>query len=238
MWALGLSFAAGALTVFSPCVLPVIPLVAGSASRQHRHGPLALAAGVSLSFAAAGTVISFALLSAGMDPAVTRRIAAWMLAVFGIVLASGALQGRLERIVGPLGARAAGVLQRGSFEGWKGQFLAGVLLGAVWSPCAGPTLGAAAGLASQSSTVAEAALRMLFFGAGAVTPLAAAGYGLQSILVRRRALLGRWSAAGRLLFGALLTGTALLILSGLDRKLEAALLTVFPPGWVSLITRF
>ncbi len=234
---LGLSFAAGVLTVLSPCVLPVIPLVAASASRQHRHGPLALAAGLSLSFGVAGSVVSFGLLSAGMDPAVTRTVAAWMLAVFGVVLLSGALQRGLERAAAPLAAGAAGVLQKGAFDGWRGQFLAGVLLGAVWSPCTGPTLGVAAGLASQAATLPEAALRMMFFGAGAAAPLAAAGYGLQSALVRHRARLAKWSQGGRIVFGALMTATGFLILAGLDKKLEGAVLAVLPAGWVALITR-
>ncbi len=52
MGAVVLSFAAGALSVLSPCVLPLLPIVVASALQHHRHGPLALAAGLVLTSAA------------------------------------------------------------------------------------------------------------------------------------------------------------------------------------------
>jgi cytochrome c-type biogenesis protein len=56
--ALGLAFLAGVLTVLSPCVLPLLPIVLGAATSQHRLGPLALATGLALSFTAIGLFVA------------------------------------------------------------------------------------------------------------------------------------------------------------------------------------
>ncbi len=56
----GLGILAGLLSTLSPCVLPLIPITVGSAVSAHRRGPLALAAGLTLSFALMGTLIAYA----------------------------------------------------------------------------------------------------------------------------------------------------------------------------------
>ena len=56
-------------------------------------------------------------------------------------------------------------------SGLAGQFAVGLLLGAVWSPCVGPTLGAASLLASQGKDLPQVALTMVVFGIGAAVPL-------------------------------------------------------------------
>ena len=51
--------------------------------------------------------------------------------------------------------------------GLPGQFGLGLLLGAIWSPCVGPTLGAASVLAAKGENLGQVALTMLVFGIGA-----------------------------------------------------------------------
>ena len=79
--ALPLALLAGVLSVLSPCVWPLVPIVMGSAAGAGRSGPLALAAGLSVSFALAGTLLSFALISLGLDPELFRYAAATLLVV-------------------------------------------------------------------------------------------------------------------------------------------------------------
>lgn len=237
MWAYGLSIAAGAVTILSPCVLPVLPVVVGSAGQQHRHGPLALAAGLIVSFAAVGTVIASAGIALGLDSSLMRFVAAALLVIVGLVLLSAQLQHHLERTSGPLARAAGSLLDRKVFSGLGGQFLVGALLGAVWSPCSGPTLGAAIGMASQSGTILNAAVMMLLFGAGAAVPILAIGYGAQSLLSRNRGRLLRAGVAAKAGMGVFLIAAGGLVLSGADKVLEAAILGRLPAGWVDLITR-
>ena len=50
----GFGFLAGILSLLSPCVLPLVPIVVGTAVAAHPLGALALAAGLALSFTSVG----------------------------------------------------------------------------------------------------------------------------------------------------------------------------------------
>jgi cytochrome c biogenesis protein CcdA len=235
---LGLAFVAGLLSILSPCVLPLIPIVLGTAGSEHRLGPAALAAGVTLSFVAIGLFVATIGFSIGIDGGVIRTAGAVMLALAGLVLAMPSLQARVALAGGPLADWADPRIQRFASRGLAGQFGVGVLLGAVWSPCAGPTLGAASVLAAQGGTAGAAALTMTSFGLGAALPLALVG-------LTSRAAFARWRGAAlsggktlKTLMGLLLVALGAAILSGLDRSIEAGLVATSPDWLVRLTTSF
>ena len=95
----GLGLLAGALSTLSPCVLPLIPILMASALAAHRLGPLALAAGLGLSFAAIGIFLAAAGASLGLDDDVLRKIAAVLLIAFGVVMLSRRLQTDRKSVV-------------------------------------------------------------------------------------------------------------------------------------------
>jgi cytochrome c biogenesis protein CcdA len=235
---LALSYAAGALSTLSPCVLPVLPIVLVSALQSHLLGPLALAIGLSGSFAAMGTVVAALGLSAGLDTAVLRSAVAVLMVALGALLLVPAWQMRLTQIASPLAARGGNLLSRMAPGGVAGQFAIGAMLGVVWVPCSGPTLGAAVGLAAQSDTMARAALMMIVFGLGAATPLLALAYGSRHAILQRREGLRRFSAAAKPAMGALLVAIGALVLTGLDKTLETVLTDAMPQWLVDLTTRF
>ena len=72
----GFGFLAGLLSTLSPCVLPLIPILIGSALNAHRRAPLALAGGLALSYAILGTAIAWLGVSAGIDTSIFRKIGA------------------------------------------------------------------------------------------------------------------------------------------------------------------
>lgn len=235
---LAFGFAAGALSTLSPCVLPLLPVLLGGALQQHRLAPLALAAGLATSFTTVGLFIATLGFTAGIDSAMVRTAAAFLMAGFGIVMLVPRLQLALVTAAGPLTDGANGLLGRISGDGLGGQFLLGLLLGAVWSPCAGPTLGAAIGLAAQSGTTAQAALIMLVFSLGATAPMLALAYGSRQAMAARRDRLARLAHWGKPVMGAILLVMGVLILTGLDKMIETALTAVMPPWLVAVTTRF
>ena len=168
---LGLSYVAGALSTLSPCVLPLLPVLLASAAQQHVLAPLALALGLAGSFAGMGLFAASLGLSVGIDASTLRFAAAIVMLALGIVLLVPPLQAELTRRMGPLTSWAGQLLQRLPSNGAGAQFLLGLVLGVVWSPCAGPTLGAAIGLAAQRETMLQAATVMAIFGFGAATPV-------------------------------------------------------------------
>ena len=137
-----LGYAAGALTILSPCVLPLVPIVLGGAAQKHRYGPLALAVGLVFSFTLTGFAIATIGAAIGLSSDVVRIAGAVLLLVLGVVLLLPALQHAFERLAGPLANWASARQQRLERLGLLGQAAIGALLGLVWSPCVGPTLGA------------------------------------------------------------------------------------------------
>jgi cytochrome c-type biogenesis protein len=233
--ALGLAFAAGTLSTLSPCVLPILPVVIASAASEHRMAPVALAAGLAISFAAIGLFVAAAGFAIGLDEDVFRTIAAILLVLIGTVLALPSLQERLTVAASPFSNWAERRFGGFSTSGIAGQFGTGVLLGAVWSPCAGPVLGAATVLASQGKDLEEAALVMIFFGFGAALPLLAIGALSRQAAARVR---GKLMSAGRglrLAMGTILIVLGAAILTGYDKRAETWL-TENSPDWLTKLT--
>ena len=127
-----------------------------------------------------------------------------LLVIIGGVLLMPGLQTRLAVAGGPVGNFFDQRFQGASFSGAWGQLGAGLLLGAVWSPCVGPTLGAALLLAAQQRALPQVALTMLLFGLGAGLPLAALGFLSREALLRWRQRLGNAGKSVKAAFGVLL----------------------------------
>src|SRR5260370_2407544 len=172
---LGLAYLGGVLSTLSPCVLPLLPLVLGSAASAHRLGPLALALGLASSFVIVGLFAATIGFSIGIDGDVFRMVAAALMILVGAVLIVPLFQSRLALAAGPVSHWANERLAGLSAAGLRGQFGVGVLLGVAWSPCVGPTLGAASLLARQAKDLPRVAATMLVFGLGASSPLLVVG---------------------------------------------------------------
>lgn len=233
-----LSFGAGALTTLSPCVLPVLPIIVGSALREHKLAPLTMAAGLIASFVSVGwTIAAFGNLL-GMDSNSIRMASAIMLGVFGAILLSGSLQGRMSSWLAPLAGGAEKLLQNPKLNGLGGQFIVGLLLGALWSPCSGPTLGTAITLAAQEGGRLRSGLLLCSFGVGAALPMLLISYGAQGLFKKHRDQVFRAAGAGKVIFGVLMLLVSVLIVSGFDRSLEGWIVERLPDSIIDLTTRF
>jgi cytochrome c-type biogenesis protein len=233
-----LSLVAGLLTSLSPCVLPALPLIVGSASAEHRKAPLAVALGMILSFTILGVFFAASGPALGFEPNLVRSIAASMMFGFGLVMISTRLQDLFLKILTPLSNLGNNKLARGKFKGLTGQFNLGALLGVVWSPCVGPTLGAAVGMASQRENLGQAALMMLLFGVGSAVPLLCIAYGSRRIFNTHRNRLLNSGQAAKSMMGAMMMIVGAGILLGLDKIIETQILDLLPSGWIDLISRF
>jgi cytochrome c biogenesis protein CcdA len=235
---LALAALAGALSVLSPCVLPLLPIVLGAAAAEHRWAPAALALGVSLSFTVLGLFISTIGYAVGLDAELFRMVAAALLVTVGIVLIVEPLQVRLAAAGGPLGNAVQETFGQVSTQGASGQFMLGLLLGAVWAPCVGPTLGAASVLAARGENLGQVTLTMAVFGVGAALPLLVMGLASREAMMRWRGRLLEAGSGGKAVLGILLIGVGLMILTGLDKSVEAALVAASPAWLTGLTTRY
>lgn len=232
------AFVAGLLSILSPCVLPILPVVFGAAAARSRLGPAALAAGIALSFTLAGLLIATAGFAIGLDAGVLRYVAALLLIAVGLVLLVPRLEARFAFVSGRAGSALGGLSNRFAVEGARGQFLLGLALGAVWSPCVGPTLGAASLLAAQGRALSQVAVTMLAFALGASLPLIGLGVASRRLAARWRGALRGAGRQGRAALGAVAGLAGVLILSGLDRSFEAFLVNASPAWLTQVTTRF
>ena len=233
-----LSYLAGLVTILNPCVLPLIPILIGSALGQSRMGPVALAAGLVTSFTTFGFgVIAFGY-SIGLDEQLVRIAAGTLLAVAGVVLLVPRFQAALSGAAAPISSFGNQQLGRISGDGVLGQFAVGLLLGLVWAPCVGPTLGVAIAAASSGTDLASSFLIFLVFGLGVATSILAFAYGSRRALGEKRATLTALAKYGKPLFGAALLVVGLMVVSGFDKVIETAVLGILPHGVTEFTTRF
>ena len=234
---LGLAFLAGILSVLSPCVLPLLPLVLGAAASEHRLGPAALAAGLALSFVIIGLFVATVGFAIGLDAGIFRTGAAIMLVLIGLVLMIPAAQTRLAVAARPMSNWTESRFGGFSTAGLLGQFGVGLLLGAVWSPCVGPTLGAASLLASQDRDLGTVALTMFLFALGAALPLLVLGTLSREVLMRWRDRMMGLGKELKAALGLILVVTGVIIVFGYDKILETALVNASPVWLTDLATR-
>ncbi len=226
------------LSTLSPCVLPLLPLVLGGAAAAHRFGMVALALGLVASFVGVGLFVATIGFSIGLDGEVFRIASAVLLALLGVVLLSGALQARFAMAASGVGDAGNRLLARFTPAGLGGQLAVGLVLGAIWSPCVGPTLGAASVLAAQGRDIGAVALVMAAFGLGAALPLVAVGSLSREAMKRWRGRVMGAGQTGKTLLGGGALAVAVLIVTGWDKALEAALVRGSPEWLTDLTTRF
>ncbi|MBS0430311.1 MAG: cytochrome c biogenesis protein CcdA [Proteobacteria bacterium] len=183
-----LAFAAGLLTIAAPCVLPLLPAVLGGALGATRSltrplwivaGFVAAFAGVTLAFGASATWL-------GLTPDGLRHAAVAGLLLFGVLMVWPAPMRVLARHGSAFGGAAA--RWGGVGEGAVGALLLGASLGAVWTPCAGPVLGAILTLLATAPSGNAAAALLLSYAVGAGVPMLVIGYGGQWAARRVRAV--------------------------------------------------
>lgn len=235
---LGFAFLAGVLSILSPCVLPLLPLVLGAAVSEHRLGPLALAGGLALSFTAIGLFVATVGFAVGLDGGVFRSVAAMLMIGAGLLLILPQAQARLAVAAGPVSNWTEQRFGGFSTGGLSGQFALGLLLGAVWSPCVGPTLGAASVLAARGESLGAVVLTMLVFGIGAGVPLILLGLLSRERMIQIRERMMAAGRGGKLVLGGLLLLVGLAILTGLDKAVETHLVDLSPDWLTRLTTRF
>lgn len=235
---LELAFLAGILTCLSPCVLPLLPLVFGAATSEHRYGPAALIAGLTTSFVGVGLFIALIGFNIGLDSGVFRSVGGLLLISLGLVLLVPGLQSRVALAGGPAANWMNGRWGNMATSGLSGQFALGILLGVVWSPCVGPTLGAASVLAARGDSIGQVILVMGAFGVGAALPLLLLGLASREIVLKARNTLLKSGARGKGALGVIILLMGLLIVTGLDKNIETFLVEVSPEWLTKLTTRY
>lgn len=229
------SVLAGGLTVLSPCVLPVLPFVTASSLRSHRLGPVAMSLGLLIAFVGASILISSTGFVLGLSAEAMKIIAGILMILSGLLFLSQKLSDAFSARLSFLSN--IGEVNSKKFPELLTEFFNGLVLGVVWTPCSGPSLGVALGLAAKSGSIGQASLRLFLFGLGAVIPILLFSYGAKSLLKNVRS---NSSTIGKMkkVFGVLIVVSGLAIVTGYDRNLESFLTELLPDQFVEFLTRY
>lgn len=238
MGSLFLAYLAGVVTILSPCVLPLIPIIIGSSLTEHKRGPLFLVAGLIISFTTFGMIVSTIGFSIGLTTGTLQIIAASFMIAFGVILLVNPIYQRFAAIASSSTSGMNSRLATVAFSGGRGQFFLGILLGAVWSPCVGPTLGAAISLASQGQDLFYAASVMLIFAIGTSTPIIIMSLYSQQSMMKMKSKMMNASRWLKPLMGGVFIAIGVFIVTGFMVKIEEAMLQAMPESFVSFIYQF
>ncbi len=213
-----LAYLGGALTIASPCILPVLPFVFARADRPFLRSGLPMLVGMAVTFALVATL---AAVAGGWAVAANQwgRVAALvLLALFGVTLLLPHLADRATRPLVALGARLSDTAQGGAGGGRQTVFaslLLGVATGLLWAPCAGPVLGLILTGAALGGASVQTSLLLLAYALGAATSLALALLVGGRVFAAMKRGLGASEWVRRGLGAAVLAGVAAIAL-GLD----------------------
>jgi len=227
------AFAAGVLTIASPCVLPMAPLVLGASIAQTgRARPLFIALGFAVAFSVAALVLGAFSSALPASPGLLRALAAFALAAFGVLMLwTRPMYALAERLGGVM--TRVDKLSRRAGAGNAGGFVLGLTLGVLWTPCAGPVLGSILTLIATATDLAWAAVLLGCYALGAGIPMLAIGYGgrYAATRVRRIAL---YAAGMQRAFGVLVIAIAVATAFQLDTPVVAWLSNFLPQGALPL----
>src|SRR5258708_1679348 len=217
---------AGVLTIGAPCILPLLPILLGtSAGQTSKSRPLYIVAGFVLVFTALGVSLSFLTTHLGIDPNILRNVVIVLLAMFGLFLIWPKPFEILTMGMNNLINRAseAGNARRDNLGG----FILGMTLGVIWTPCAGPVLGAILTLIATQSNLARSGTLLAAYALGAGIPMLAIAYGSQVVTTKVRSI-ARYSTRIQQVFGAFIILLAVAMYYQYDIKIETQLAGLFP----------
>jgi len=231
-------YIAGLLTLINPCVLPVLPIVLASALQAGRHGPLAIAAGMGVSFVALGMLVATVGHSIGLTEELLSRVGAILMIGFGLFLLVPQLNSRFATATASFSSSADNHMNQIQLTGMKGQFVGGLLLGAIWSPCIGPTLGGAISLASQGQDLFWAFLIMVCFALGIGSVVIALGYGTGEAIRRRQEKMRGLAHKAKPIMGLTFLIVGIIIFFKFHYVIEGWLINLLPDWFLDLSTNF
>ena len=220
------AFLAGILTIAAPCILPMLPIILGASVGQHNKlRPLMIVLGFVLSFAAASLVLSTLVTHLGISQNVIRNIAIVMLLIFAFFMIWPLPFELFMAKFSPMINRAseAGSARKGN----SGAFILGLVLGIIWTPCAGPVLGTILTLVATQGSTAEASVLVIAYALGAGVPMMIIAYGSQWITTKIHGLV-KYSARLQQGFGVLILLLAVAMYFQYDTIIENKLTAFFP----------
>ena len=221
------AFLAGIITIVSPCILPILPIILSSSIGGHDIGkfrPVGVVSGFILSFTFFTLFLSAIVRLTGISADTLRLVSIIVIGGFGVSLIYPQFQLLVEGLFSKL-ARIMPSSQNKS--GFGGGLLIGLSVGLLWTPCVGPILASVISLAITGTVTFDAFLITLAYSLGTAIPMLLIILGGQNVLRRVPWFLSNLNHIQKL-FGVIMILTAIGIFFNIDRKFQTFVLNIFP----------
>ena len=238
---LAFAFVSGVITILSPCILPVLPIVLSGGIGGGKARPFGVLAGFVVSFTLFTLTLSAIVRALGIPADALRVVAVVLIAAFGIVMLVPQLRQGFELLTSRIasgGSKASSAASGQIVAGRAGQAtgrrtgfwsgtVVGLSLGLVWTPCVGPIMASVISLALTQQVSGDSVIITLAYTLGTSIPMLAVMLGGRALLARVPALTKN-TANIQKGFGVLMMIMAVAIGLGWDRRFQAAVLRAFP----------
>lgn len=229
-----IAFISGILTVFSPCVLPILPIILASGIDGKVERIRGVITGLVVSFTAASLLLATVVRAFGIPTDIIRNFAVILLVIFGLSMVFPVIWEKIQIFIERYWKFQPRQNQNSGF--WGG-FLTGVSLGVVWTPCIGPVVATVATLAAVNSFSLATVVIAFAYALGTGLPLYFIAKGGKSVTAKL-GIFKQNNQKVRQIFGIIILATALFIWTGADRNLQAWTLAHLPTSWTQLATTF
>ncbi|HEY2810831.1 MAG TPA: cytochrome c biogenesis protein DipZ [Rhabdochlamydiaceae bacterium] len=225
--AIGFSFLAGIFTALSPCILPVLPAILAVGVAEGRLRPLGAIVGLAFSFSFFTLALTWVVHTTGISPSFLRYIAIALIFFFGLVLIFPQLSNWFAKLSAPIADLGQKIQGNKPRQGFWGGVVFGIALGLLWTPCAGPILGAITTLAATRMITLTVILMTLSYSIGTAIPMLLFAYG-SAKLIRASRFLSRHAERVRQFFGFLMLLFAILLFFNAEMFINKSLARLFP----------
>jgi len=220
------AFLAGIVTVLSPCVLPILPILLSAGIDQSRSRPYGIIIGLIASFSFFTLALTALVAATGISPDFLRWLAIILIMFFGLTMLVPQLGMWFEIITAKIARAGSGVQEQSTHagSGFFGGLILGIALGLLWTPCAGPILASITTLAATHAVNWHAVLITIAYSSGAGIAMLAIMYGGSKLTN----FIAPHSQQVRQIFGALMILGALAIALHADIIFQQLAVKYFP----------
>lgn len=225
-----IAFISGVLTVFSPCVLPILPIILASGIEGKVSRIRGIITGLVVSFTIASLLLATVVRAFGIPADTIRNLAVLLLVMLGLSMLFPILWEKMQIVIGRYW-KVKPVQNQNT--GFGSGFITGISLGVVWTPCIGPVVATVATLAAVNQFSLATVFIAFAYALGTGIPLYFIAKGGQKVTAKLT-IFKTNNEKIRKIFGMIVLATALFIWTGADRALQAWTLQVLPPSWTQL----
>ena len=200
---IGFAFLAGIVTVLSPCILPILPVILSAGATGGKSRPLGIIIGLVLSFTFFTLTLTAIVHATGLSATALRFIAIGLIFLFGIILIFPSLSNWFAKVTSPLANAGQKIQSSQQKSGFSGGFILGLALGLLWTPCAGPILASITTLVATGEISWQTILMTFSYSIGAGLPMYLIAYGGNKV-IRSSQFLSKHTEQIRKVFGSLM----------------------------------